>query len=299
MTILPANGQQNSGAFLWTDTGTYDGNPIRPLAIDEAIATSMGQEGALPLIHLWVCERALFLGRRDAKLPHLDRVLHTFGKAGYRALLRSSGGACVPLDSGVLNLAIHLPGTSLAIDDFFQLAARLLNAGLQRYGEIAIGEVVGSYCVGDYDFSLNGRKIGGMAQRRTRHGSILQLCINAEPDNRGQLMELFYEQAGLQEMTSNKPIPYMDGTTDTSLSAETKRLVTVSELKEQLYAALSAEWQLTPAPLEVTEAEIESARKHLQDKLGLFSYTAQEMADENWIRRQTSWQPHAEDRSRI
>lgn len=299
MANPPANDIQKNQTFLWTDTGTYAGNPMRPLAIDEALATSMGRPDAQPLIHLWVCERALFLGRRDAKLPQLNQVLHTFGKAGYRALLRSSGGACVPLDAGVLNLAIHLPGTAVPIDDFFQLAAMLLTAGLRNYGEIVIGEVTGSYCVGDYDFAINGKKIGGMAQRRTRHGSILQLCINVEPDNRGQLMELFYEQAGLERMTTGKPIPSIDAKTVTSLSEETKRLVRVDEVKEQLFLALGTEWQLAPASLSVSEAEIESARTHLQEKLGLFSYTAKELADENWIRRQTSWQPLAEDHSRI
>jgi octanoyl-[GcvH]:protein N-octanoyltransferase len=225
--------------------------------------------------------------------------LHTFGKAGYRALLRSSGGACVPLDAGVLNMAIHLPGTNVPIDDFFQLAAKLLSAGLRPYGEITIGKVIGSYCVGDYDFAINGRKIGGMAQRRTRHGSILQLCINVEPDTRGQLMELFYKQAGLDEMTMAKPIPSLDPEAVTSLSEETKRFVSVKEVKETLFSALATEWELILAPLRVTESEIEAARVHLQEKLGLFSYTANELADDNWIRRQTSWQPLAKDHSGI
>ncbi|MGE5704509.1 MAG: biotin/lipoate A/B protein ligase family protein [Clostridia bacterium] len=275
------NEQQTYDHFLWTDTGIYDGDPIRPLAIDEALATSMGKTDVHPLIHLWVCDRALFLGRRDAKLPFLQQTLRTFGKAGYRAVLRSSGGACVPLDLGVLNLAIHLPGTSVPIDDFFQLAASLLTSGLHDYGTIAIGEVTGSYCVGDYDFAINGKKIGGMAQRRTRHGSILQLCINVEPDHRGDLMALFYEQAGLAEMTAAKPIPSIDANTVSSLSAETSRFVCVAAVKNKLFSALEAEWRLTPASLDLAETEIETARIHLQQKLGLFSYTAQQLAEEN------------------
>ncbi|MCK9906239.1 hypothetical protein MXD81_10430, partial [Microbacteriaceae bacterium K1510] len=116
-------------AFRWTDSGIHTLSPIEPLAFDEAIVSGMSQPGVQPIIHLWVYERALFLGRRDAKLPKLENALRQMGGLGYGAVLRSSGGACVPLDAGVLNIAVHLPDTGISIDSFFRLVTEMLTVG--------------------------------------------------------------------------------------------------------------------------------------------------------------------------
>lgn len=271
-------------AFRWTDSGVHTASPIEPLAFDEAIAAGMSQQGVQPLIHLWIYDSALFLGRRDAKLPRLESALRYMGGLGFGAVLRSSGGACVPLDDGVLNMAVHLPDTGLSIDAFFRLVMDMLTIGLADYGNIQFGEVTGSYCVGDYDFALNGKKIGGMAQRRTRHGSILQLCINVEEARfpRGSMMEEFYQLAGLKEMDKQKPIPFIDGTTIGSLSSETNRPVTVEEVKDRLYTALQKQWQVEKIPFSLPLEKVTEARRHLQERLDLFAYQAGELQDPDW-----------------
>ncbi len=266
------------------DSGTHTDSPVLPIAIDEAFANNMALTGALPIVHLWIYERALYLGRRDAKLPCLESALRMCAREGYGALLRSSGGACVPLDAGVLNIAILLPNLNISIDDFFQLAATMLQEGLQPYGTIEFGEVIGSYCAGDYDFAINGKKIGGMAQRRTRHGSILQLCINIEGGGmaRGELMERFYQEAGLHEMETNKPIPSIDASTIGSITELAGREVTVQEVKNSLWETFSRSNHAKQVPFQIDWNQVEKARFHLQEKLGLFAYTAREMTEESW-----------------
>ncbi|TGU58130.1 lipoate--protein ligase family protein, partial [Mesorhizobium sp. M00.F.Ca.ET.186.01.1.1] len=111
-----------------------------------------------------------------------------------------------------------LPDTAISIDAFFAFVADMLQVGLRDYGELEFGEVVGSYCAGEYDFSLHGKKIGGMAQRRTRYGSILQICINIEERPRGEWMERFYAIAGLDKMEAHKPIPGIVGSTVGSIA---------------------------------------------------------------------------------
>lgn len=270
--------------ILWMDSGTHTASPVLPIAIDEAFANLMAQPHAKPIVHLWIYERALFLGRRDAKLPHLEKALLHTAEQGYGALLRSSGGACVPLDSGVLNIAILLPDRNIPIDDFFQLATSMLQEGLAPYGEIEVGEVVGSYCVGTYDFAINGKKIGGMAQRRTRFGSILQLCINIEGSGlqRGRLMEHFYQEAGLHEMENHKPIPSIVAETIGSVSDETRREVSVSEVKTALWTAFSKSYSAKQVPFRIDLNSVEDARAHLQEKLGLFAFTANEIREASW-----------------
>jgi octanoyl-[GcvH]:protein N-octanoyltransferase len=268
--------------FRWMDSGLHQNSPLDPLVLDEALAASMSLPGAVPVIHLWVYDKALYLGRRDAKLPRLEQALRHFGHQGFGCVLRSSGGACVPLDAGVLNLACLLPDTSISIDAFFQLVTALLRVGLQEYGDITFGEVAGSYCAGDYDFSIHGKKIGGMAQRRTRHGSILQLCINVEEQPRGAMMETFYQLAGLDEMEKNKPIPHMDGSTIGSISALTGKPVTVPDVKEQLLAAIQREWPVLIEPFAVPFKMVEESRHHLSERLGLFAFQARELQAPDW-----------------
>mgnify|MGYP001361101367 FL=1 len=270
-----------SQPFRWMDSGVYCGQPLEPLVVDETLAASM-KEQAAPILHIWVYQQALFLGRRDAKLPRLEQALRLFGQMGFGCVLRSSGGACVPLDAGVLNLACLIPDTSLSIDAFFSFAAKLLHTGLGDYGDLQFGEVRGSYCAGEYDFSLHGKKIGGMAQRRTRFGSILQLCINVEEQPRGLWMEQFYREAGLEEMTQLKPIPCIDGNTVGSIAGLTGKRVLVSDVKERLLAAIQREMPVTPVPFSVPADLLEQAGTHLAKRLKLFSFTAEELASPGW-----------------
>lgn len=43
-------------------------------------------------------------------------------------------------------------------------------------------EIVGSYCPGSYDLSINGQKFAGISQRRIRNGVAVQiyLCVNGK-----------------------------------------------------------------------------------------------------------------------
>lgn len=271
--------------FHWIDSGIHTAQPIEPLAYDEAIAKMMDQPGVFPIVHYWIYDRALFLGRRDAKLPRLAEALRSTASRGYGAVLRSSGGACVPLDAGVLNVALHVPNQNLSLDAFFRFAAAAIQTGLRRYGEIAFGAVSGSYCVGDYDFAIRGKKIGGMAQRRTKQGAILQLCINVAGSGRqrGDLMAQFYQIAGLAEMKeASRPIPDMDATTIGSLEELLGRPVAIEEVKQALLAAFSHFGKCEQVPFALPQAAIEQARAHLQNRLGLFSYTADQLQHPDW-----------------
>lgn len=271
--------------YLLMDSGTHTSSPIEPLAMDEALANGMTVPGAQPILHFWIYDRALFLGRRDAKLPRLEQALKKMASVyGYGAVLRAAGGACVPLDEGILNLALLLPDTRISIDDLYRLGASLLNEGLQRYGDITFGEVSGSYCAGDYDFSLKGKKIGGMAQRRTRFGSILEVCIHVEGSGlaRGHMMEDFYREAGLEEMEQGKPIPSIDGTTIGSLAELTGQDVTVSDVKERMVHELAKLLPLKQVPFSLPLDSVEQACHHLTAKLGLFSYRAADIQAPEW-----------------
>lgn len=273
---------QEQRAFRWLDSGIHRGSPIEPLAIDEALGRAMAMPHARPTIHLWVYDKGLYLGRRDAKLPRLDTALRQFSHEGFSAVLRSSGGACVPLDAGVLNLAFLLPETHISIDAFFQTVSDMLRVGLAPFGTLTFGEVSGSYCAGEYDFAIGGKKLGGMAQRRIRHGSILQLCINVDHRPRGEWMERFYFLAGLDDMEQQRPIPYIDGSTIGSLEEACGRPVTMEETKHTLLQAIRTAWPIEEAPFAVDHQLLAESREHLTGRLGLFAFQASQMQAANW-----------------
>jgi octanoyl-[GcvH]:protein N-octanoyltransferase len=268
--------------FRWMDSGVYRDSPLEPLIRDEALTAGMRDQSSPPFIHLWIYDQALYLGRRDAKLPHLEHALRQFGQEGFGCVLRSSGGACVPLDAGVLNVACLLPDTAISIDSFFSFVAEMLQVGLRDYGALQFGEVMGSYCAGEYDFSLYGKKIGGMAQRRTRYGSILQLCINVDERPRGEWMERFYRLAGLDEMENHKPIPSIDASTVGSIAGLTGKSVAVQDVKERLLGAINKQWPVSPTPFSVNEELLLESDHHLAQRLRLFAYTSKELAAPDW-----------------
>src|SRR5690625_7420914 len=55
-------------------------------------------------------------------------------------------------------------------------------------------EIVGSYCPGDYDLSINGVKFAGISQRRVKNGISIQiyLDINGHSNTRANLIKDFY-----------------------------------------------------------------------------------------------------------
>lgn len=274
--------EQAKRTFRWLDSGIHRQNPIEPLAIDEALGRAMALPHARPTIHLWIYDKAFYLGRRDAKLPYLEAALRQFSQEGFAAVLRSSGGACVPLDAGVLNMAFLLPDTHISIDAFFQTVSDMLRVGLAPFGPLTFGEVTGSYCAGEYDFAIGGKKLGGMAQRRIRHGSILQLCINVDDRPRGAWMERFYALAGLDEMAQQRPIPSINGATIGSLAEACGRPVTMEETKHTLLQAIRSVWPIEEESFAIDRQLLDESREHLTKRLGLFAFQPDEMQAANW-----------------
>ena len=70
--------------------------------------------------------------------------------------------------------------------------------------EIEAREIVGSYCPGSYDLSIDGKKFAGISQRRIRNGVAVQiyLCVNGSGEERAQLLRIFMKPL-LQEKKQN------------------------------------------------------------------------------------------------
>ncbi|MCP3779521.1 lipoate--protein ligase family protein [Paenibacillus sp. MZ03-122A] len=172
---------------------------LSPLAWEELACRQVGK-GAAPILHLWRHPSALVIGHRDRRLPYAPQAMERVRSAGTSVCVRPSGGAAVMLDRGVLNLSLILPNPQRAIslhEDFRLMAALIADALVPWSGEAQTGEIPGSFCPGDYDVSVRGRKFCGIAQRRQAKAYIITAFVMIEGSGveRAQAVQQFYTEA--------------------------------------------------------------------------------------------------------
>lgn len=174
-------------------------------AIDDAIATTVGNGIVPTTFRMWVHEKTVVLGVPDSRLPYFEAGVSKMKSRGYNVVIRNSGGLAVPLDSGVLNLSIVLPNNQeISIHNGYDLMVDFIELLLKDYtSDIKAYEIVGSYCPGDYDLSINGIKFAGISQRRVRNGVAVQIYLDIEGNSqqRANLIREFYQISKQDEST--------------------------------------------------------------------------------------------------
>ncbi|PAE09467.1 octanoyltransferase [Terribacillus saccharophilus] len=168
-------------------------------AIDDALAISVGENLAPPTARLWVHDRTIMLGIPDSRLPFIKEGISYLQEKGYKAVVRNSGGLAVLLDKGVVNLSFIFPDAKhIGIHDGYQAMVSFIQYIFQDItNKIEAFEVVGSYCPGTYDLSIDGRKFAGISQRRVKDGSAVQiyLCVDGSGASRAEIVQGFYKRA--------------------------------------------------------------------------------------------------------
>lgn len=186
--------------FLIVNQGLLSGDAVMPFAFEELMMRHVAQAGE-PVVHIWRHQLAFIAGLRDRRLPYAEQALRELREnQGYQTAVRNSGGAAVPLHPGVANVSVIFPkpsGTLKMNDDFAWMADFLAEVLTPLDISFERGEVVGSYCPGDFDLSINGRKFCGIAQRRRLHAYSLQafVIVEGEGEKNGEVARWFYERA--------------------------------------------------------------------------------------------------------
>ncbi|WP_060860997.1 lipoate--protein ligase family protein [Paenibacillus riograndensis] len=180
------------------------GDMLLPFAFEETLCRDVGTGLVPPSVHLWSHPGGVALGLRDSKLPRAAEAMAELEGKGYRTAVRHSGGAAVPLDAGVVNvsLLLHKSPGKLDFHDDFRLLASLITEAVavshpQAAAQIQAGEVAGSYCPGDFDLAIGGRKFCGIAQRRQSSAYFVHafVIVSGSGLERGQLIRGFYDTA--------------------------------------------------------------------------------------------------------
>lgn len=175
---------------------------LESFAMDDTLCHLVGQQQSVPTVRTWVHDETVVLGIQDHRLPYISEAMVRLEKAGYKSIVRNSGGLAVVLDQGILNISMVLSEQDAAIDiptgyEVMLEFVRMLFPEAEE--QIEAYEIVGSYCPGSYDLSIGGRKFAGISQRRLRQGIAVQvyLCVEGSGAERAALIRDLYE-LGLQ-----------------------------------------------------------------------------------------------------
>lgn len=235
---------------------------LESFAMDDTLCHLVGQKKSVPTVRTWVHDETIVLGIQDHRLPHIEEALPILHAAGYKTIVRNSGGLAVVLDEGVLNVSIVLSEQDGSIDipegyesmlEFVQLLFPEVSEKIEAY------EIEGSYCPGTYDLSIGGRKFAGISQRRLRQGVAVQvyLCVEGSGAKRAELVRDLYEK-GLQGEPTKFSYPVIRPEVMASLSELMGMPLTVSDVGiriQLLLRALSKEdvqmGGLTPEEMEL------------------------------------------------
>ncbi|MBD1221529.1 lipoate--protein ligase family protein [Virgibacillus halodenitrificans] len=219
----------------------YTSNAMTSFAIDDALAISVSNEASPPAVRLWVHPNTIVLGIPDGKLPHIKEGVMYLTSENYNVVVRNSGGLAVALDEGVLNISLVLPNVKhISIYDCYEAMVSFVQYMLRDLTEeIKAYEIEDSYCPGDYDLSINGKKFAGISQRRVKDGAAIQIYLDVEGDShkRASMIKKFYEISKRGEQT-NFNFPEVNPNVMGSLSDLLGIKISVDDMKRRVYHAL-------------------------------------------------------------
>ncbi|MHC0036570.1 lipoate--protein ligase family protein [Pseudoneobacillus sp. C159] len=215
---------------------------LQSFGTDDALCESVGGGTAPSTARSWVHPKTIVLGIQDTKLPFLQKGLDYLEGQGYQYIVRNSGGLAVVLDEGVLNLTLIFREAErkIDIDSGYEAMWKCVKEMFADFPvTIEAREIVGSYCPGGYDLSIDGKKFAGISQRRLRNGVAVQiyLCVAGSGSERAALIRKFYQLAKGDEQTKFH-YPEIDPQVMASLSELLAVEMTISDVMLRLLTTL-------------------------------------------------------------
>lgn len=246
---------------------------LESFAADDLLCHLVGQGLSPATVRTWVHDQTVVLGIQDHRLPFVEEAQDFLRTQGYIPIVRNSGGLAVVLDEGVLNISIVLSEQAQSVDisagyDVMLTFIRLLFP--EAEGKIEAYEIVGSYCPGSYDLSIDGKKFAGISQRRLRQGIAVQiyLCVEGSGSERAELIRQFYE-IGVQGEETKFSYPVIKPEVMASLNELLNAPLTVQDIVIRVQQVLQ---QLS------TKIVSQSVT---QDEMELYQFYMQRVVDRN------------------
>lgn len=117
---------------------------------------------------IWRCEQSLVVPKSFSRKANFSLTQKYFNYIGWPIVLRETGGDLTPQYSGMLNIAIVFRTSKKSIsirESYLEICRPIINA-LSNLGiNASYGSIDGAFCNGDYNVTVNNKKIAGTAQR--------------------------------------------------------------------------------------------------------------------------------------
>lgn len=233
--------------FLDESRSGRDRSALESFAMDDTLCHLVGQQKSPQVARTWVHDKTIVLGIQDHRLPHVEEAVSMLEDKGYKVIVRNSGGLAVVLDEGILNISLILTEQESAIDisTGYEFMLSFVKMLFPEAGEkIQAYEIVGSYCPGSYDLSIDGRKFAGISQRRLRQGIAVQvyLCVEGSGAERAKLIRQLYE-IGLQNEQTKFVYPTIKPEVMASLEELLEKPLTVADVVMRVQRLLQSNTQ--------------------------------------------------------
>ncbi|PIC76279.1 octanoyltransferase [Sporosarcina sp. P19] len=233
---------QPAWRFIDESISARNRSALESFAMDDTLCQLVGQQQSVPVVRTWVHDKTIVLGIQDHRMPFIQQAMEGIEQHGYQSIVRNSGGLAVVLDEGVLNISLIFSEQKSSIDIpvGYEAMLSLVQLLFPELGErIEAYEIVGSYCPGSYDLSVDGKKFAGISQRRLRQGIAVQvyLCIEGSGSERAEIIREVYEK-GLQGQPTKFSYPVIKPDTMASLSEILDTHLTVNEVVIRLQVLL-------------------------------------------------------------
>lgn len=207
---------------------------------DQHLVALLSEESLI--IRAWPTH-GIILGKLDTVLPGFTDGEAFLRKQDWPILIRKAGGLGVVCDEGVLNLTFllskHHP-TYGGLHASYTLAVELLSQCLSVLNlPIEVKAVPQSYCPGDYDLSVNGKKFAGIAQFRSKEAVMVMatLAVNGNQALRCELMKGFYDRANTRR---DSTYPDIDSNVMSTLSDLSGQAWSVESLWEHIQSVIDS-----------------------------------------------------------
>lgn len=232
-------------SYLLFDAATmpFNNQPIAHFALADSLMTYIGKNQQQAALHFWPTSNLVILGMMDTKLPYFKDALASLKADDRHYIVRNSGGLAVVGDEGVLNFSLIFPEdpeNKISIDEGYEFMLRLIREAFRAYAKtIEAYEIPDSYCPGDFDLSIDGKKFAGIAQRRLKNGVavMIYLSVNGNQQKRAQMLQDFYT-AGLKGETVKWHFPTIDPAVMGTLEELLGVSLTVADVEEKILQAL-------------------------------------------------------------
>ncbi|MGF1863978.1 hypothetical protein L4D15_01710 [Enterovibrio norvegicus] len=120
---------------------------------------------------IWRCHSSIVVPRSLSQKEGFDHAADALSRLGWPVVVRQTGGDLVPQSPGSLNVTLvfkRQKDKGSIADTYLALCLPIINALAQMGINARCEAIPGSFCDGDYNLVVGGKKLAGTAQRWRR-----------------------------------------------------------------------------------------------------------------------------------